>query len=95
LDAVYPLYDVNALTLGQTITPPALLGRVNATMHIVARGAIPFGALAGGMLGDVVGVRPTLILAAVGITLSAVWLARSARQWVPPVSLQSANQVAA
>jgi len=88
LDAVYPLYDVNALTLRQVITPEPLLGRVNATMHVIARGVIPFGALAGGMLGDLVGVRPTLILAAIGITLSALWLARSASRWALPASHQ-------
>ena len=37
-----------------------LLGRVNATLHVVERGAIPFGALAGGVLGDAIGLRPTL-----------------------------------
>jgi Na+/melibiose symporter-like transporter len=83
LDAVYPLYDVNALTLRQVTTPAALRGRVNATMHIVARGVIPFGAVAGGILGEAVGLRPTLLMAAIGITVSAVWLARSARRWAP------------
>jgi MFS family permease len=87
LDAVHPLYDVNALTLRQVITPEPLLGRVNATMHVIARGVIPFGALAGGMLGDMLGVRPTLILAAIGITLSGLWLAHSASRWrLPPLS---------
>ena len=78
LDLIHPLYDVNALTLRQTTTPHALLGRVNATMHVLGRGVIPFGALAGGILGDALGVRPTLLLAAVGIILSAIWLTRSA-----------------
>jgi hypothetical protein len=77
LDAIHPLYDVNALTLRQVITPPHLLGRVNATLHVVGRGVIPFGALAGGMLGDMIGLRPTLLLAAAGIALGAAWLASS------------------
>jgi MFS family permease len=77
LDVIHPLYDVNALTLRQVITPPHLLGRVNATLHVVGRGVIPFGALAGGMLGDTIGLRPTLLLAAAGIALGAVWLASS------------------
>ena len=47
LDAVYPLYDVNALTLRQTIPPQPLPRRANAMTHVIARGAIPFGALAG------------------------------------------------
>ena len=54
-----------------------LLGRVNATLHVVERGAIPYGALAGGMLGDAIGLRPTLLVAATGIALGAIWAARS------------------
>src|SRR5215471_3672303 len=77
LDIIHPLYSVNALTLRQLTTPPHLLGRVNATLHVVERGVIPFGALAGGILGDVIGLRPTLLVAAAGIALGAVWVARS------------------
>ena len=76
LDLIHPLYDVNALTLRQVSTPDHLLGRVNATLHVISRGVIPFGALAGGALGDAIGLRPTLLVAAGGITLGAVWLAR-------------------
>jgi hypothetical protein len=77
LDIIHPLYSVNALTLRQVTTPPHLLGRVNATLHVVERGVIPFGALAAGLLGDAIGLRPTLLLAAVGIALGAIWAARS------------------
>ena len=78
VDLVHPLYEVNALTLRQVSTPDHLLGRVNATLHVVARGVLPFGALAGGALGDAIGLRPTLLVAAGGILLGAVWLARGA-----------------
>jgi predicted MFS family arabinose efflux permease len=77
LDVIHPLYDVNALTLRQVITPPPLLGRVNATLHVLGRGVIPFGALAGGFLGDAIGLRPTMLLAAGGIALGALWFASS------------------
>jgi Na+/melibiose symporter-like transporter len=77
LDLIHPLYDVNALTLRQLNTPDHLLGRVNATLHVIGRGVIPFGALAGGLLGDAIGLRPTLLLAAAGIVLGSLWLARS------------------
>lgn len=77
LDIIHPLYSVNALTLRQVTTPPHLLGRVNATLHVVERGVIPFGALAGGMLGDSIGIRPTLLVAAAGIALGGLWAARS------------------
>jgi hypothetical protein len=72
---VYPPHSVNALTLRQITTPPNLMGRVNATLDVVERGVIPFGALAGGMLGDAIGLRPTLLVASVGIALAAVWAA--------------------
>jgi predicted MFS family arabinose efflux permease len=80
LDIIHPLYTVNSLTLRQVSTPPRMLGRVNATLHVVERGVIPFGALGGGMLGDALGLRPTLLLAAVGIAIGAVWAARSGRR---------------
>ena len=74
---IHPLCSVNAVTLRQVTTPPHLLGRVNATLHVVERGVIPFGALAGGMLGDAIGLRPTLLVAAAGIALGTIWAARS------------------
>jgi len=77
LDIIHPLYSVNALTLRQVTTPPHLLGRVNATLHVVERGVIPFGAIAAGLLGDAIGLRPTLLLAAVGIAIGAIWAGRS------------------
>jgi hypothetical protein len=89
---VHRLYDVNALTLRHVTTPAPLLGRVNATLHMVARGVISFGALAGGMLGDAVGVRPTLPRAAIGLTLSALWFARSACRWALPAVPRPATQ---
>ena len=50
---MYPLYEVNALTLRQVASPDHLLGRVNATLHVVEKGLVPFGALAGGALAPV------------------------------------------
>jgi hypothetical protein len=77
LDLIHPLFDVNALTLRQVMTPPHVLGRVNATLHVVERGVYPFGALAGGLLGEALGLRPTLLVAAAGIALGALWVAWS------------------
>jgi MFS family permease len=77
LDVIHPLFDVNAMTVRQMIAPPQLLGRVNATLQVIGRGAIPFGALVGGFLGDAIGLRPTLLVAAAAIAVGSVWLARS------------------
>ena len=76
-DLIYPLYEINALTVRQSATPNSLLGRVNASMRVLEGGAAPMGALTGGVLGDVIGVQATLFVAAGGILATALWLAAS------------------
>ncbi len=73
-DAHHPLYDVNALSIRQIVTPDHQLGRVNASMQVLEGALLPFGALVGGLLGEVIGVRATLFVAAAGIALSFLWL---------------------
>ncbi|MBM4419936.1 MAG: MFS transporter [Chloroflexi bacterium] len=73
-DAIHPLFDVNALSLRQSIAPERVLGRVNATMHVIDGGLAPIGALVGGFLGGVVGTRETLLIAALGCSVSLLWL---------------------
>jgi hypothetical protein len=46
----------------QTYCPPRLLGRVVATTMVCNHSTIPLGALIGGILGDRLGVRPTMWL---------------------------------
>jgi predicted MFS family arabinose efflux permease len=72
-----PLYIVNAVSLRQTITPSAVLGRTSATIRWVTWGVLPIGALAGGLLGETLGLRGTLVVAALGSSLAALWVARS------------------
>jgi predicted MFS family arabinose efflux permease len=52
--------------LRQSVTPDQLLGRTNAGMEMLVAAAAPLGALAGGLLGEVIGVRLTLVIASVG-----------------------------
>lgn len=68
------LYNVNHLSLRQAITPDHLLGRVNASMRFLAWGAVPIGALAGGALGQTIGLRETLFLGGLGGMLGVGWL---------------------
>ena len=66
--------DVNARSLRQVLTPDHLLGRINATFRVLVGGAIPVGALIGGVLGEFVGIRATLVIGVFGMLLAFVWL---------------------
>jgi MFS family permease len=66
------LYAINYLALRQAITPDRLLGRMTATMRFLTVAAAPLGALVGGVLATVIGLRGTLLtVAALGVALSA------------------------
>ncbi len=73
-DGGYTLYEINQVSLRQTLAPERLLGRVNASMHFVSQGATLLGSLAGGLLGNAIGVRSTLVVGACGSLLAVAWL---------------------
>ncbi|MGH3101023.1 MAG: MFS transporter, partial [Thermoleophilia bacterium] len=62
------LWNVITVSLRQRITPDRLLGRMNAAYRLVGWGTMPLGALLGGVLAEVLGLRPTFLVAA-GIAL--------------------------
>jgi MFS family permease len=64
------IYNVNARSLVQSITPDRMLGRTVATMRFILWGTIPIGAFVGGILGGSLGLRPTLWIAAAGMFVS-------------------------
>ena len=69
------LTNVVQVTVRQTVCPPELLGRVGATMELMVWGVMPVGSLTGGVLGEVLGVRETLIGSGVLACLAVGWLA--------------------
>jgi MFS family permease len=69
-----PLFDVNQVSLRQALTPDRLQGRMNATMKFLIMGAAPLGAFTGGLLAEQIGLRPTLLVAAVGAALASFWV---------------------
>jgi MFS family permease len=71
------VYQVNAISLIQNLTPDRLLGRLNASRRFFIQGSMPLGALAGGALGGVLGLGPTLALAALGSFSAFLWAALS------------------
>src|SRR5262249_22669025 len=54
------VYNIDQVSLRQAITPPRLQGRMNASMRFMVWGTMPFGSIAGGVLGTLIGLRPTL-----------------------------------
>jgi len=69
-----PLYRVNEVSLIQMIVPERFLGRVNSGEYFVREGLIPIGALLGGLLGEVIGLRPTLVIGAFGEIGALLWV---------------------
>jgi predicted MFS family arabinose efflux permease len=72
-----PVTAINQLSLRQAVTPDRLLGRVNGAMLTIALGTAPLGALLGGLLGDALGLRPAVLIGAIGLQLGFVRLLRS------------------
>ncbi|MFH8347503.1 MFS transporter [Streptomyces sp. NPDC018045] len=66
------LSNVLQVSLRQTTTPDRLLGRMTSSYRFVAYGTVPLGALLGGMLAEVAGLRPALWLVAAGLLLAPV-----------------------
>jgi MFS family permease len=60
------VYNVAQVSLRQAVTPTRMQGRMNATMRWFVWGTIPIGALLGGVLGSVLGVREAVLIGAMG-----------------------------
>jgi predicted MFS family arabinose efflux permease len=65
------VWVISTATLRQTVTPPALLGRVSA-INITGYGARPLGALIGAVVGGLYGAEVCLVVAAIGFFAQAV-----------------------
>jgi MFS family permease len=66
------IYNINQVSLRQSITADRMQGRMNATMRFMVWGTIPIGAFVGGILGSTIGLRPSLLVAAVGSLLAFI-----------------------
>jgi predicted MFS family arabinose efflux permease len=69
-----PIFNITQVSLRQAVTPDRLQGRVNASIRFVMWGVTPFGALLGGVLGEFIGLRATMLVAAVGVSIATVWV---------------------
>lgn len=70
--AAMVIANVIMVSLRQRVTPGRLLGRVNSGYRLFAWGSRPLGAGVGGLLGELLGLRPVfLLMAALTLTLLA------------------------
>jgi len=74
LGLTVPLWTVASATLVQALTPDHLLGRVSSATRFVGFAVAPPAAFAAGVLGDLVGLRPTLFASAVIAALAFLYL---------------------
>ena len=77
LDLSAMIFFINYLSLRQAVTPDRLLGRVTATMICLTVSTAPLGGLAGGWIGDHLGLRAAMLFAGAGALLLAplvTWL---------------------
>jgi MFS family permease len=68
------IYNINQVSFRQAIVPIRLQGRLNATMRTIVWGTLPLGALTGGFLGVVIGLRPAILLSVVAGSVSFLWV---------------------
>jgi Transmembrane secretion effector len=68
------IWNVNTITLRQAVTPTRVLARMNATYRMLLFGALPLGAMAGGLLGSVLGLHTALVVAVIVLTVPIAWI---------------------
>jgi MFS family permease len=68
------IYNIAQVSYRQAICPDRLLGRMNASVRFVVWGVIPLGGLAGGSLGEWLGLRGAMWVAVVGEVAAVLWV---------------------
>jgi predicted MFS family arabinose efflux permease len=71
------IFYINQTSLRLAITPDHMLGRMNASYRFLTMGAIPLGSFLGGVLGETIGLRATLVVGGLGMLLPVIWMLRS------------------
>jgi predicted MFS family arabinose efflux permease len=67
-------FDINLNSLQTAVIHDGIRSRVSGAYSAVNYGVRPIGAAVGGVLATTMGLRPTLVLAAVGGSPSLLWL---------------------
>jgi MFS family permease len=65
-------YNVIQVSFRQRLCPKPLLGRMNASIRFIVWGSMPIGAFVGGLLGEAIGIVPTLWLTVGGFLVAGL-----------------------
>lgn len=76
-DGFRTVFRVAQISVRQALVPVGVLGRVGGALNLLGWGIAPLGALIGGVLGQVIGLRPTLLLGAILEAMIALWIWQS------------------
>lgn len=76
-DGLMVAYEIQAVSLRQTVLPQGVLARANGTLHVVTGLLLPIGALISGWLATVIGVRETVWIGVIGALIAPLILALS------------------
>jgi len=68
------ILDVNGNSINAALSPDRLRARIGGAHRVVNYGVRPIGSLLAGVLGEAIGLRSTLWIAAGGATLAILWL---------------------
>jgi|AP95_1055475.scaffolds.fasta_scaffold02928_3 hypothetical protein len=68
------IYQVLQVSVRQSMTPDSLQGRITSIMVVSSRAAAPLGAIIGGLVGQQVGLRESLLISSAGMGAAVFWL---------------------
>ncbi|MET7751587.1 MFS transporter [Micromonospora sp. NPDC005367] len=86
ISAAEPLFNINAISIRQMITPTHLMGRTTGSMRFMVWGTLPVGALIAGFMGDALGARTTMVVIGLGFIIPAALALMSPFRHVRSVS---------
>jgi MFS family permease len=89
------IYNSAQVSYRQAICPRPLLGRMNASVRFLVWGTLPLGGITGGALGTWIGLRPTVLVCALGMWSAALWVIFSPLFGMRDVPLPQLDDVAA
>lgn len=65
-------YNIMQVSMRQRVCPPRLLGRMNASIRFVVWGVMPIAGLLAGVLGEQIGVIPTMWIGVAGTVVASI-----------------------